>query len=220
MADIEAKIKGLNKNEKTQYLKTLTAEDILRYNRYRNNERQKKYKENTEKKALANERSRLIMFKNREDDPEKYKALNRKHNKDYNDRQNKAFNEMKAKQILRDAIKANKARAEMNKLKEEKVLRIKKNDEREIGAKQTLTNVIKAKKARAELRENTVKKAEETVKVLDKKQMEIKKLINEAKANTNAVKKIDIKRFKGTNDEREAKGGNIKPTRGRPRKGK
>ena len=154
------------------------------------------------------------MFKNREDDPEKYKALNRKHNKYYNDRQNKAFNEMKAKQILRDAIKANKARAEMNKLKEEKVLRIKKNNEREIGAKQTLTNVIKAKKARAELRENAVKKAEETVKVLDKKQMEIKKLINEAKANTNAVKKIDIK----MNDE--AKGGNIKPTRGRPRKGK
>ncbi len=56
MADIEAKMIGMDKSNKTLYLKGLSAERE-NYNRFRNNERQKKYKGANRKKA--NERSRI-----------------------------------------------------------------------------------------------------------------------------------------------------------------
>lgn len=86
MAEIVAKMNNMNKNEKTLFLKTLSAEEHLKYLRFRNNERQAKYKEDPEKKALANERANKIMKKNREENPEKYKEMNRQYNKEYNTR--------------------------------------------------------------------------------------------------------------------------------------
>jgi hypothetical protein len=120
MADIAVKIKDMNKTQKTAYLKTLTAEKRLEYLRFKNNERQKAYKADPDKKALANERSRLKMFVNRENKPEKYKELNKKHNQDYNKRLKQKAAEDKAKVTLSDAIKNMKARQKLNQLKTKK----------------------------------------------------------------------------------------------------
>ncbi len=57
MADIEANMIGMNKSNKTLYLKGLLPEEWEKYNRFRNNERQKKDKEANKEKA--NERSRI-----------------------------------------------------------------------------------------------------------------------------------------------------------------
>ena len=114
MADIAERMKTLNKYEKTQYLKGLTAEQQQKYKRYMTNERQKKYKQDKEKKELANERSRLIMFVNRETKPEYYKEQNKKHNKTYNDKKKQAL------KTIADAIKAKKARDTMRKAKADK----------------------------------------------------------------------------------------------------
>ena len=100
MAEIANRMKDMNKAEKTAYLKTLTAENVLKYQRFRNNERQKAYKQDPAKKALANERSRLNMFVNREKNPEKYKELNKKHNQDYYKR-----NQEKKKLSKEDAVR-------------------------------------------------------------------------------------------------------------------
>jgi hypothetical protein len=111
MADIEAKMTGMNKSNKTLYLKGLSAEEREKYNRFRNNERQKRYKEANREKA--NERSRIKMKENREQKPDKYKELNRKHNNDLNKRR-------KAQKTLTDAIKTRNAKKEMSKRAVEK----------------------------------------------------------------------------------------------------
>ncbi len=106
MAEIANRMKDMNKAEKTAYLKTLTAENVLKYQRFRNNERQKAYKQDPAKKALANERSRLKMFVNREKNPIKYKELNKKHNQDYYKRNQEKTKEAEkiAKDIINDII--------------------------------------------------------------------------------------------------------------------
>ena len=108
MAEIANIMKDMNKTEKTAYLKTLTAENILKYQRFRNNERQMAYKQDPAKKAIANERSRLKMVINRENNPNKYKELNKKHNKDYYKRNQEKTKEAEniAKDIMTDILDA------------------------------------------------------------------------------------------------------------------
>ncbi len=88
--DIEQKLQELNKHQKTEYLKTLSADDRLRYTKHRNFERQKKYKENPDNKKKATGRAVKKMKEIRADRPEYYNELNKDHNK---------VNKKKAEQI-------------------------------------------------------------------------------------------------------------------------
>ena len=185
MAEIVAKLKGLNKNEKTLFLKTLSAEEFLRYQRFRNNERQKKYKENPENKALANERSRLIMFVKREENPDKYKELNRKHNKDLNARK-------KASAVLTNAIKTRNAKRELLKKALEKANKTAK--ELDTNQQKSQATIKKGQEIMKNKQEEAIKKAKKTAKELEGTQKKAKAIIKEAKkAQVEPVRKYNTR---------------------------
>jgi len=153
MADIVSKMTGMNKTEKSLYLKSLTAEETLKYKRYRNNLNQKKYKEANKEKA--NERSKIIMMRNRKEEPDKYKELNKKHNKDFNERKKALLKEKKANDTLTNAIKTRNAKREMLKralekanetIKKMEQNKIKTNELIKEGRTRTQTALLKIKK--------------------------------------------------------------------------
>ena len=124
IADIETKINGTTKLEKMEYLRNLTAEQQLLYRRYKDNQRQKRYKENPENRKKANELSKERMRELRSGEPEKYAEMNREHNKKYNEKLKALKSKADAVKTLTDAIKARKARREMAKLKAEKEAKV------------------------------------------------------------------------------------------------
>jgi len=88
--DIGEKTKGMSRIELINFLKSLSAEQRIAYDKYKNNERQKKYKKNETNRKAANERSAKTMQANRKKNPEKYKAMNIVHNKTYQEKKPKA----------------------------------------------------------------------------------------------------------------------------------
>ena len=126
MADKEAKMNGMTKLEKTEYLRSLTAEQQLLYRRYKDNQRQKRYKENPTNRKKANELSKERMRELRSGEPEKYAEMNREHNKKYNEKLKALKSKADAVKTLTDAIRAKKARREMAKLKAEKEAKVVK----------------------------------------------------------------------------------------------
>ena len=116
----------LFRSEKTEYLRSLTAEQQLLYRRYKDNQRQKRYKENPTNRKKANELSKERMRELRSGEPEKYAEMNREHNKKYNEKLKALKSKADAVKTLTDAIRAKKARREMAKLKAEKEAKVVK----------------------------------------------------------------------------------------------
>ena len=89
--EIEKKIEGMNRTDKMNFLKSLSPAERVLYDKYKNNQRQKRYKEDKENKKKANERSKKIMQDNRKEIPDKYKKMNIVHNRTtYNAKKPKA----------------------------------------------------------------------------------------------------------------------------------
>jgi hypothetical protein len=65
----------INNKEKLQYIKSLTAIQKKEYKNYQSKLRQMKFRTNNHE--LANTRSHLIMIKNRYENPEKYREIDK-----------------------------------------------------------------------------------------------------------------------------------------------
>jgi chromosome segregation ATPase len=190
MADIEAHIKDFTKQQKTEYLRSLTAEDNLRYKRYKDNQRQKKYKQNPENRKKANELSRVRMEELRTGEPEKYKEMNREHNQTYNKKIRAIKAKAEALNKISDAIKAKKARKEAEiKAVEKATATAEKLTQKQQEIKQIITE---ANKTMDKAKKKAVKKATTTAETITKQQDEIKQMMTRAKTKADeALKKLD-----------------------------
>jgi hypothetical protein len=100
--EIEKKIEGMNRTDKMNFLKSLSPAERVLYDKYKNNQRQKRYKEDKDNKKKANERSKKIMQDNRKENPDKYKKMNIIHNRTYNAKKPKA--QAKAKEQAKNDV--------------------------------------------------------------------------------------------------------------------
>ncbi len=163
-----------------QEVMNLTAEERVAYNKRRNAERVAKHRRENREHAMEYNKTYKKDYVNRKENKEKYDELNRqyvnKHNKQKREKKEKAIS------TLTDAIKARKARMEMNMLKEMR------------NAKQTLTDAMKARKARAEIREKAVNKANETANKLQGISKSAKEII---KKNKKVTVPMPVKKTRG-----------------------
>ena len=190
MADIEIKMNGMTKLEKTEYLKGLSAEQQLLYRRYKDIQRQKRYKENPENRKKANELSRVRMEELRSGEPEKYKEMNREHNKKYNEKIKAINKKAEALNKITDAIKAKKARKEAEiRAVEKATATAEKLTQKQQEIKQIITE---ANKTMEKAKKKAVKKATASAEELTQKQDEIRNMMTRAKAKAEeALKKLD-----------------------------
>lgn len=115
--------------DKRLYLQRLTQEEKKFYNQYLTKLRQDRFKANEENRIKYNDIRKTHIADLRLNQPEKMAIQNRKDVKEFRKRSKAKANELsikqKATQTLTDAIRARKARAEMNKLRDAKTV---KND--------------------------------------------------------------------------------------------
>jgi hypothetical protein len=113
----------MSMGDKRVFLATLTDAQKLAYKRYSGKMRQQKFNEKPENKEALNTHRREYIAKQRKEKPEEFKQKNIKDVKAFREREKSKLNEIqskiKATNILTNAIKARKARTEINKLKTE-----------------------------------------------------------------------------------------------------
>ena len=109
----------INLTDRKQYLSTLTEEQRKLYTRYNNKIRQDKFKANEANKAKYNEIRKEHIAELRQNEPEKMKQQNIKDVRAFREREKQEIILKKSKSMntLTDAIRARKARAELNSLK-------------------------------------------------------------------------------------------------------
>ena len=111
----------INLTARKQYLSTLTEEQRKLYTRYNNKIRQDKFKANEANKTRYNEIRKEHIAELRQNEPEKMKQQNIKDVRAFRERekaQEIILKKSKSINTLTDAIRARKARAELNSLKE------------------------------------------------------------------------------------------------------
>jgi hypothetical protein len=110
----------LNMKDRKLYLSTLTAEQRLLYTRYNNKVRQDKFKANEDNKNKYNKIRKEYITELRKTEPEKMQQQNIKDVAAFRAREQAKLNEINKKMAintLTNAIKARKAKKEMNELK-------------------------------------------------------------------------------------------------------
>jgi hypothetical protein len=118
-----------NMTERKQYLAKFTEEQKKLYTRYGNSLRQKKFNENPDKKTEYNRLRKDYIAEQRKTEPDLYKARNIKDIKAFREREKeKIDNKLKLVNTLTDAIRARKARKEMDALRKIKADKAKKRE--------------------------------------------------------------------------------------------
>ena len=114
----------LNMKDRKIYLSTLTPEQRKDYDRYNLKVRQDKFKAKDENRLKYNEIRKDYITELRKAEPQRMKEQNKKDVQAFRERQKAQKeiinNKTKSINILTDAIKARKARAEMKELKTKK----------------------------------------------------------------------------------------------------
>jgi hypothetical protein len=121
--EIYNKVKSIsNMNERKQYLAKLPEEQKKLYTRYGTSLRQKKFNENPNKKTEYNRIRKDYIADQRLANPDLYKARNIKDVKAFREREKaqkeQIDNKLKSVNTLTDAIRARKARKEMEALRQ------------------------------------------------------------------------------------------------------
>ena len=108
------KVKSIEENaEKRAYLKSLTAEEKVAYDKYRNKINAKKFNDRPENKTRYNEIRKKHIKDERKLHPEHFQEQNLKDLKTFREKQKKKM----ALLVITNAIRTKKARAEMTRLK-------------------------------------------------------------------------------------------------------
>jgi hypothetical protein len=151
--------------ERRAYLNTLTEREQEIYKKEDNKQRQKRFNANPENKAELNKYRKEHIAQKRKEEPEKYRANNVKDVRNFRLREQQmieAINaKINAKSILTNAIKARKARQEMDLLKQQKQ---KQQDVKSILNQliDTIPKKVQQKKNREAVARHKAKKAEGT----------------------------------------------------------
>ena len=121
--DIYNKVKSIsNMTERKQYLAILSEEEKKLYTRYGTSLRQKKFNQNPDKKTEYNKKRKDYIADQRLAKPDLYKARNIKDVKAFREREKaqkeEINNKLKSVNTLTDAIRARKARKEMEALRQ------------------------------------------------------------------------------------------------------
>lgn len=113
--EIYNKARSIEDNkERRAYLKSLTAEEKIAYNKYRNKINAKNFNDKPENKKRYNEMRKGHIAHQRKLAPEHFQEQNIKDLKTYREKQRK----MKALLVITNAIRTKKAKAEFRRLKD------------------------------------------------------------------------------------------------------